>query len=76
MATEQEQQRVADAVKALPRRLRKVFVMARVQCKPRAQIAAELHLSVRQVDRPLTRALWVCRRQLEQQEVKRCDSQN
>lgn len=62
MATEEEQQRLADAIKALPIRLRRVFVMAHVQRKPRAQIAAELHITARQVDRRLTRALVACRR--------------
>ena len=65
MATEQEQQRLADAIKRLPMRLRKPFVMAHVQRKPRAEIATELHISVRQVDRRLTRALVACRRRLE-----------
>lgn len=65
MATDEEQQRLADVVKTLPMRLRKVFVMAHVQRKPRAEIAAELHISARQVDRRLTRALVACRRSLE-----------
>lgn len=65
MATEQEQQRVATAIKSLPMRLRAVFVMAHVQHKSRAEIAAELHISDRQVDRRLTRALLTCRRRLE-----------
>ena len=65
MATEKEQQRVADAARSLPMRLRKVFVMAHVQRKPREEIAAELHISAGQVDRRLTKALAACRRRLE-----------
>lgn len=65
MATEQEQQRVADAIKRLPTRLRKPFVMAHVQRKSRAEIAAALHISERRVDRRLIRALVVCQGNLE-----------
>lgn len=65
MATEEEQRRVADAIKALPFRLRKVFLMRYVQRKAPAIIAAELGLSERQVDRRLTRALVACRRRLD-----------
>ena len=57
MATEEEQQPVADAIKSLPMRLRKPFVMAHLQHMPRAEIAAELHMSEHRVDRRLTRAL-------------------
>jgi RNA polymerase sigma factor (sigma-70 family) len=65
VATEEEQQRVADAIKALPMRLRRVFVMRHVLRKPREEIAAKLHISARQVDRRLTVALAACRRRLE-----------
>jgi len=60
---------VAIAIKALPMRLRKVFVMAHVQRKPLAQIAAELHITERQVARRHTRALIACRKALQVTEV-------
>lgn len=66
MATEQEQQRVADVVKRQPMPLRKVFVMAHVQRRARDEIAAELHISARCVDRRLTKALRACRDRLEE----------
>lgn len=55
---------VAEAIKALPRRLRTVFVMRHVQRKPLAEIAAELHLSDRCVDHQLSKALRQCRERL------------
>lgn len=64
-------EQVAAAIQAIPLRHRKVFVMAHLEGKPRAEIAAELHISVRQVDRRLIRALVICRRNLERQEVSR-----
>ena len=65
MATEKQQQLIADVIKTLPMRLRKVFVMAHVQQKPRTEIAAQLHISAHQVERRLTRALVACRSRLE-----------
>lgn len=62
-------EQVAAAIKALPMCQRRVFVMAYVLRKPRAEIATELHITARQVDRRLTRALACCRRRLERQEV-------
>lgn len=55
---------VAASIKAIPLRQRRVFVMAYVQGRPRAEIAAELHITARQVDRRLTKALVVCRKRL------------
>lgn len=57
-------EQVAAAIRQLPFRLRVVFVMAHVQHKAPAIIAAELGLTEHQVDRRLTRALVACRRRL------------
>lgn len=57
MATEEEQQRLEEAIEALPERLRKAFMMARAHGLPRAEIATRLHISERRVDRRLSRAL-------------------
>jgi RNA polymerase sigma factor (sigma-70 family) len=66
MATEEEQQLIADVIKTLPMRLRKVFVMAHVQRKPRAEIAGALHISQRCVERRMAKALATCRRRLQE----------
>lgn len=64
MATEEEQQRLVDAIKSLPMRLRRVFVMAHVQRIPYAEIAAALRIPQRRVEARLTKALVACRRRL------------
>jgi RNA polymerase sigma factor (sigma-70 family) len=66
MPTEEEQQRLADTIKALPMRLRKVFVMATLQRKPLAEIAGALHISQRYVERRMAKALATCRRRLQE----------
>lgn len=66
MATEQEQQHVADVIKTLPMYLREPFVMAWVLRKPLAKIRAELHLSHEELDRRLAKALATCRRRLQE----------
>lgn len=68
-------EQVAAAIKALPMRQRRAFVMAYVLGKPRAEIAAELHITARQVDRRLVRALVACRRKLVK-EGWPCDSRS
>lgn len=64
MATEADQQRVAQAILALPMRLRQVFVRATVMRMPVDVIAADLRLSRRQVERRMVRALVPCRGRL------------
>lgn len=60
---------VAAAIIGLPVELRAVFVMAHVQRRPRAEIAAALGISERRVDRRMTKALVVCRERLESRGV-------
>ncbi|MHB8816223.1 MAG: sigma factor-like helix-turn-helix DNA-binding protein [Steroidobacteraceae bacterium] len=55
---------VADVVLGLPARLRNVFVMSTLLRKSRAEIAAELGISVRRVDKYMTKALVTCRERL------------
>jgi RNA polymerase sigma factor (sigma-70 family) len=62
-------QALVAAIKRLPLRLRKAFVMAHVQCKPRKEIATELRISERRVDRRMTKALKVCRDRLSSQGI-------
>jgi len=49
--------------------LRKVFVMAHVQGKPRKEIAAALGISEKRVDKRMTKALKVCRDRLSSQGI-------
>jgi RNA polymerase sigma-70 factor (ECF subfamily) len=66
MVTEEEQQRVADTIKKLPMRLRRVFVMATLQRKSFTDIAAALGISQRCVERRMAKALATCRRRLQE----------
>lgn len=73
------EEQIAAAVVKLPRRLRKVFVMATTQRKTYAAIAAELGMSVRAVERAHTKALKGCRDRLpalDHMEQKRCGSRS
>lgn len=56
---------VAAAILVLPLRLRRPFVMAHVEGKSREEIATQLRISTRCVERRLTRALVRCREQLQ-----------
>jgi RNA polymerase sigma factor (sigma-70 family) len=55
---------IVAVISELRPRLRQVFVMAHVQGKSRAQIAAALGISERSFDRRMTRALKACRDRL------------
>jgi RNA polymerase sigma-70 factor (ECF subfamily) len=57
-------QHLANAIKELRPNLRKVFVMAHVQGKPRKEIAAALGISEKRVDKRMTKALKACRARL------------
>ena len=61
LAAEQALQRLAQIVEQLPAGLQKVLVMRHVRQMTRAQIAAELNISVGAVEQRLTRALAHCR---------------
>ena len=58
------EEQVAEAIKGLPMRLRRVFVMAHVQHKPYAEIAETLGIPQERMERRLARALAVCRKRL------------
>lgn len=62
-------QHIVAAIRKLQPPFRKVFVMAHVQGMQRAEIAAALGISVRRVDKRLTKALRACRNQLDSQGV-------
>lgn len=66
-------QHLATAIKELRPGLRKVFVMAHVQGKSRQEIAAELGVSEKRVDKRMTRALRLCRERLASQGVHLTD---
>jgi RNA polymerase sigma factor (sigma-70 family) len=57
-------QHLANVIKELRPNLRKVFVMAHVQGKPRKEIAAALGISEKRVDKRMTKALKACRERL------------
>src|SRR5690348_227170 len=61
---EQIGQHLANVIKELRPNLRKVFVMAHVQGKPRREIAAALGISEKRVDKRMTKALKTCRDRL------------
>lgn len=65
MATEEQEDRIAEAVKALPLRLRQVFVMATAQRKSFTDIARALGISQMRVEGRFRRALKRCRGKLE-----------
>ena len=60
-AADDQQQLIADVIRALPMRLRRVFVMARVRRTSQRKIAAELQRTARQVHGHLWRPLVACR---------------
>jgi len=57
-------QRLVQTIKELNPNLRKVFVMAHVQGKARKDIAEQLGISLKRVDKRMTRALKHCRERL------------
>lgn len=61
---EQINERIAQAIRELRPNLRKVFVMAHIQGKGRKQIAEELGISLKRVDKRMTEALRQCRERL------------
>jgi RNA polymerase sigma factor (sigma-70 family) len=62
-------QHLANVIKSLRPNLRKVFVMAHVQGKPRREIAAALGISEKRVDKRMTKALKACRDRLASQGI-------
>ena len=66
---EQLAQRLAAVIQNLSAPLRAVFVLAHVQGKSRKEIAAQLGISERRVDKRMTRALKQCRMQLSSQGI-------
>ena len=63
-SAEEVAERLALAIKGLPPKLRRVFVMAHVQGKSRADIALALGVSERRIEQRMTKALKVCRERL------------
>jgi len=59
-------EQVVEAIRALPARLRRPFVMAHVEGRSQEEIAAELCISQRRLERRLTRALICCMRKVDQ----------
>ena len=66
---EQIGQHLTNVIKGLRPNLRKVFVMAHVQGKPRKEIAAALGISEKRVDKRMTKALKACRDRLSSQGI-------
>lgn len=62
MASEEEHERVAAAIRSLPKRLRVPFVRVFVEQTPYAEVERELRLSPRALNRRLARGLVLCRR--------------
>ncbi|MGA7537643.1 MAG: RNA polymerase sigma factor [Steroidobacteraceae bacterium] len=62
-------QHLANVINGLRPNLRKVFVMAHVQGKPRKEIAAALGISEKRVDKRMTKALKACRDSLSSQGI-------
>jgi RNA polymerase sigma factor (sigma-70 family) len=60
---------VVQVIKDLPPKLRTVFVMAHVQNKPRKQIAKELAIPLKTLDKRMVRALRACRDKLDRRGV-------
>lgn len=69
LMAEQLAQRLAAVIQNLSPPLRAVFVLAHVQGKPRKEIAVQLGISERRVDKRMTRALKQCRMQLSSQGI-------
>jgi RNA polymerase sigma factor (sigma-70 family) len=66
---EQIGQHLTNVIRDLRPNLRKVFVMAHVQGKPRKEIAAVLGISERRVDKRMTQALRACRDRLSSEGI-------
>lgn len=62
---EQVTQHIAEAIKQLAPTYRTVFVMSIVQGRPRREVAAELGITEKRLDKRITKALRHCREQLE-----------
>jgi RNA polymerase sigma factor (sigma-70 family) len=62
-------QHLTKVIKDLRPNLRKVFVMAHVQGKPRKDIAAALGISEKRVDKRMTQALKACRDRLSSEGI-------
>ncbi len=62
-------QHLANVIRELRPNLRKIFVMAHVQGKPRKEIAAALGISEKRVDKRMTKALKACRERLSSQGI-------
>jgi RNA polymerase sigma factor (sigma-70 family) len=58
-------ERLVQTIKELHPSLRTVFVMAHVQGKPRRDIAEQLGISLKRVDKRMTKALRACRERME-----------
>jgi RNA polymerase sigma factor (sigma-70 family) len=58
-------ERLVQTIKELHPNLRTVFVMAHVQGKARKDIAAQLGISLKRVDKRMTKALRACRERME-----------
>ena len=66
---EQLGRRLVQVIKALPPSLRRVFVMAQVEGRPRKEIAETLGISEKRLDKRMTKALKRCRMQLSSQGI-------
>jgi RNA polymerase sigma-19 factor, ECF subfamily len=64
---------IAAAIKGLRPTLRSVFVMAHLQGRSRREIAAELGVSEKRVDKRMSRALRACRELLASLGIHSCD---
>lgn len=64
MTTRLTDDKVGEAVKALPLRLRRIYVVAHVQRLPRTEIASALGISPQRVERRLGKALERCVRHM------------
>lgn len=60
----QELQRALAAVEKLPRKCREVFVLSRLQGMNHQQIAERLRISIKAVERHMTRAIHECRKRV------------
>jgi RNA polymerase sigma-70 factor (ECF subfamily) len=61
---DQINERLVQTIKELHPNLRQVFVMAHIQGKARKDIAEQLGISLKRVDKRMTRALRTCRERL------------
>ncbi len=61
---QREIQRLADAVAALPRRCQQVFVMHKIHEMPQAQVASQLGISLKMVEKHLRLGMAACRHTL------------